>query len=74
MPGLPGDDESTIIESAIKAAELRPIAVRLYPTVVVKGTKLHEMYLRGSYLPWALPVMIRALKKVMDVFEKRGYR
>ncbi|MEK7314035.1 MAG: radical SAM protein [Deltaproteobacteria bacterium] len=72
MPGLPGDDESTIIESAVKAAKLRPDAARLYPTVVVKGTKLHEMYLKGEYEPWALPAMIRALKKVMDVFEKEG--
>ena len=72
MPGLPGDDEATIIESAVKAANLRPAAVRLYPTVVVKGTKLHEMYLKSEYEPWALPSMVRALKKVMDVFEKEG--
>ena len=72
MPGLPGDDEATVIESAVRAVGLRPDAARLYPTVVVKGTKLHEMYLKGEYEPWELPAMIRALKKVMDVFEKEG--
>ncbi|MFZ3073180.1 MAG: radical SAM protein [Thermodesulfobacteriota bacterium] len=72
MPGLPGDGEASIIESAVNAAELRPVAVRLYPTVVVKGTELHEMYLKGEYEPWTLSSMIPALKKVMDIFEKQG--
>lgn len=72
MPGLPGDDESTIVESAIKAAGLRPDAARLYPTVVVKGTELHEMYIKGEYEPWTLPSMVSALKKAVDIFEKAG--
>ena len=72
MPGLPGDDEASIVESAMKAAGLRPVAARLYPTLVVEGTELHRMYIRGEYEPWTLSSMIPALKKVMDIFGKQG--
>src|SRR3989337_3040850 len=35
MPGLPGDSAETILYTAVRAVELRPDFVRIYPTVVV---------------------------------------
>ncbi len=44
MPGLMGDTEKSIMDTFRKAAELKPNFVRIYPTIVIKGTKLEEYY------------------------------
>lgn len=49
MTGLPGDTPSTSILTAQKLIELQPDGVRIYPTVVIRGTKLHEMWINGEY-------------------------
>lgn len=72
MPGLPGDDETTIMDSAVKIADLTPDFVRVYPTVVLKDTPLHKMYLRGAYTPWPLDEMVRVCRGVATVFKERG--
>ncbi len=72
MPGLPGDTEESIIESARKAASLRPSFVRIYPTLVIKDTPLYRMYLEGSYTPWSLAEMVRVLRVVYGIFTDAG--
>ncbi|MBI5233041.1 MAG: radical SAM protein [Deltaproteobacteria bacterium] len=69
MPGLPGDTRETIIESAKKAVRLKPDFVRIYPTLVLKDTTLHEMYKRGSYKPWSLSDMVSLCKEVADIYK-----
>ena len=43
MTGLPGDSMESSIETARKIIALKPDGVRIYPTVVIKGTKLYEL-------------------------------
>lgn len=54
MPGLPGGDGAEALASLRQALQLRPDFVRIYPTVVLPGTPLEEMLLRGRYRAWSL--------------------
>lgn len=51
MIGLPADTREKALHSAQKAVALSPAVARLYPTVVIRNTKLMEMYRAGSYIP-----------------------
>ena len=51
MTGLYGSSFEKDRKTAEKLAGLGPDTVRIYPTVVMKGTKLYELYVSGKYLP-----------------------
>lgn len=51
MPGLPGGCRREAIDSLCRAIDLRPDFLRIYPTVVLKGTPLEDAYRAGSYRP-----------------------
>ncbi len=54
MPGLPGDSPARFLESIAKAVELRPDFVRIYPVLVLAGTRLAEWHGAGRYVPLSL--------------------
>ena len=49
MVGLPGDTLETVIETAKGIIQCLPSFVRIYPTLVVKGTALEKQYENGQY-------------------------
>lgn len=52
MPGLPGSDMDRDIETVKEIFEnpdFRPDMLKIYPTLVVEGTKLYDMWKRGEY-------------------------
>lgn len=52
MPGLPDVDFAADVaqfKEIFSNAEFKPDALKIYPTLVVKGTKLHEMWKAGEY-------------------------
>ncbi|MEA2102067.1 MAG: radical SAM protein [Thermodesulfobacteriota bacterium] len=51
MPGLPGEDRESFLKGIERIIELGPETSRIYPTVVMKGTRLEEMYLAKAYTP-----------------------
>jgi elongator complex protein 3 len=54
MPGLPGSTPGMDIESARRIfteENFMPDMVKIYPTLVIKGTELHDMWERGEYVP-----------------------
>jgi histone acetyltransferase (RNA polymerase elongator complex component) len=65
MPGLPGDDRGTFLETIEKSMAVRPDFVRLYPTVVLSGTLLECLYHRGSYRPLSLPEAVDWCKEAL---------
>ncbi|MEE9615237.1 MAG: radical SAM protein [Thermodesulfobacteriota bacterium] len=74
MPGLPGDTVDSIVDTARKAAALKPDFVRLYPALVMKDTPLYDIYKRGEYTPWPLDEMVGVLSEAMGVFERTGIK
>ncbi len=54
MPGLPGDSKEKFHKTISEVIILSPDMVRLYPAVVIKGTKLALWYEKGKYYPWVL--------------------
>ena len=54
MPGLPGSSMEKDLGSfrtMFEDERFRPDMVKIYPTLVVKGTKLYDMWLNGEYEP-----------------------
>ncbi|MGI6198208.1 MAG: radical SAM protein [Candidatus Cloacimonadaceae bacterium] len=48
-----GTSDSQLVNQAI-VASLQPHFLRLYPVIVIRGTVLHQMWLRGEYQPLSL--------------------
>jgi len=59
MPGLPKEDWQSLILSAYRSVRLGADFARIYPTVVIAGTKLADMYLQGIYQPLTLTEAVR---------------
>lgn len=54
MPFLPGATEEDDVDSAATAAFLKPSAVRIFPTLVLRGTPLAQIFEAGLYRPATL--------------------
>jgi histone acetyltransferase (RNA polymerase elongator complex component) len=59
MPGLPGEDKESFIGTVDAVCEMKPDTARIYPTVVVRGTKLEFMYEDGNFHPLSLVTAVR---------------
>lgn len=64
MPGLPGDTPAVSLHSLRRVLRLHPAFIRIYPTVVVDGTVLADMYRSGRYSPLGLSAAV-SLCKIM---------
>ena len=61
MPGLPGSDSDNDLRSFRRVFEderFRPDMVKIYPTLVIKGTELYDAWRRGDYEPPSLDEVI----------------
>ena len=74
MTGLRGDTDETARRTAEQLAELHPDCVRIYPTIVLRGTELGEAYLRGEYCPQTLEDAAQLCSGLLDYFERCGIR
>jgi histone acetyltransferase (RNA polymerase elongator complex component) len=70
MIGLPGDCAQTFAATVEEVIELRPHFIRLYPTVVIKGTRLEQWFLQGRYRPLALAEAITLAKGALQRFRQ----
>lgn len=64
MPGLPGDTPAKALASLDEVLALRPDFLRIYPTLVIAGTKLASLYRDGAFEPLSLAEAV-GLSKVM---------
>jgi histone acetyltransferase (RNA polymerase elongator complex component) len=72
MIGLPGDTLHSALITAEKIVELGAGSTRIYPTLVIRDTKLAELYLKGQYQPLSLEEAIDWSMSIYPVFEKAG--
>ncbi len=74
MTGLYGSEDSDSVETAQKIVELMPDTVRIYPTVVIKGTKLHELMKSGKFVPKGIDETVDLCAKLIPMFENAGIK
>lgn len=72
MQGLPGADAAEALASARRAIALGPDFVRLYPTVVLEGTALAQLYRDGRYRPWTLEAAAQVCRELAALFATAG--
>ncbi len=70
MPGLPLDTHEKSIESSRKAVYLKPDAVRIYPTVVIRGTELETLHISGKYIPLELNEAVDLCADMHEIFSE----
>ncbi len=69
MTGLLGDTPEKSIETAKKIIEQKPDFVRIYPTLVLKETKLEELFKSGEYLPQTVEEAASLCKDLIRMFK-----
>ncbi len=72
MVGLYGENAKDALLTAEKLAALHPDTVRIYPTVVLKNTRLAEWYAEGKYLPPATEEIVDVCAELLDFFEENN--
>ena len=72
MTGLPGDSDEKDVETARRLIALRPDGVRIYPTVIVRGTRLWEMWKSGEYREHTVEDAVRVCAVLLPLFEGAG--
>ncbi|NLY36402.1 MAG: radical SAM protein [Tissierellia bacterium] len=68
MTGLPEDHYDAAIFTAEKIISLKPAFVRIYPTLVLKGTPLENMMNKGFYTPWNLEETVEICSDILSLF------
>jgi len=72
MPGLPGDSEEVCTETIGKVIDLQPDMARLYPTLVIRGTRLAQWYEQGKYTPMEIKDAVEICKDACIRLESSG--
>lgn len=66
---LPGDTPEKSLATGKRLAELAPDMVRIYPTVVIRGTQLATEYIRWRYRPWPEDDLLDTAAELLDIFD-----
>ena len=72
MPGLPGDSQEVFMDTVDRVVGLNPDMARLYPTLVIKGTKLAQWYKEGKYTPMRIKDTVNLCKEACMRLEASG--
>ncbi len=72
MTGLPGDTPEKSIYTARELIALKPDGVRIYPTVVVRGTRLHELFESGKYAEHSVDDAVELCAVICEMFDSAG--
>ncbi len=72
MTGLYKDTDESAIKTAKEIIDIAPDTVRIYPTIVLKGTDLAALYSDGKYKPQTLQSAVSLCAKLYTLFENSG--
>jgi histone acetyltransferase (RNA polymerase elongator complex component) len=72
MPGLPQSDLNSRRESSESLRRVSPRYLRLYPLIVLRGTKLWDDYQEGKYTPLSLDEAIEICAEYYELAEQIG--
>lgn len=71
MVGLPESDEKEDVQSAKDSIKLKPKMVRIYPVLVIKGTKLEEEFEHGEFIPLTVGQAVERSKEIVKLYNKK---
>lgn len=74
MPGLKGDSRESIEDTFLQVKELKPDFVRIYPALVIKGTKLEEEFLQSEFIPFDLDQMVDLVASAYQLLSQAGIK
>ena len=72
MTGLPGDTAEKSLKTAEELIALQPDGVRVYPTVIVKDTRLYDMWKAGVYKEHTVQDAVSVCAKLSRLFQNAG--
>lgn len=72
MLGLPEESDEDFYTTVKFVLHLTPDFVRIHPTVILKNTELHKMYLEGNFTPISLEKAIELSLYGYTSFKKAG--
>ncbi len=70
MVGLPESTQADEINTAKALVKLKPKMVRIYPVLVIKGTRLEQNYIDGNYEPLSVIQAVEICKELVKIFVK----
>ncbi len=73
MPNLPGSNyerDITVFRKLFQDNCFKPDGLKIYPTLVTKGTKLYQMLKKGEYNPYPLKDVVKLISEVKKTIPK----
>ena len=70
MPGLPGSNHERDLEgfkTIFEDARFRPDMLKIYPTLVVKGTKIYDWWKKGRYEPLSTDAAVELVARMKEI-------
>lgn len=74
MVGLPESTNLDEINTAKSLIKLKPKIVRIYPVLVIKGTKLEEEYKNNEYVPLTVNQAVERCKEIVAMFNEKNIK
>ncbi|MFX1296934.1 MAG: tRNA uridine(34) 5-carboxymethylaminomethyl modification radical SAM/GNAT enzyme Elp3 [Promethearchaeota archaeon] len=73
MPGMPLSDpqkDLAAFETIFTDPNFKPDELKIYPTLVIKGTELYEMWVRREYIPYTTEEVVKVLVEIWKKIPK----
>ncbi len=74
MTGLYKDTKAAALYTMSEFIKLSPKTVRVYPTVILNGTRLGELFLSGEYKSFSFDETVELCAKLLRGFESAGIK
>lgn len=74
MVGLPESTKLDEVNTTKALIKLKPKIVRIYPVLVIKGTKLEEEYKNNEYIPLTVNQAVERCKEIVAMFNKKNIK
>ncbi len=73
MPGLPGSNfekDLEMFKTVFSDERFKPDCIKIYPTLVLEGTKLYDLWKKGEYKPYSDEEAIRLIVEVKKILPR----
>jgi len=74
MTGLYGDTPEKSMHTCDELIKLNPVTARIYPTVILKGTMLGDLYESGEYRTFTLEETVELCSEIYGRFAKHNIK